>query len=62
LLFSSSRIPFIVIIIPAVWSIIGFSAAISLGMKEDTGLLIAGLICTIMTIHKNKRLKTVSLS
>ena len=61
-LFSSSRIPFIVIIIPAIWSIIGFSAAISLGMKEDTGLLIAGLICTIMTIHKNKRLKTVSLS
>ena len=62
LLFSSSRIPFSVIIIPAIWSIIGFSAAISLGMKEDTGLLIAGLICTIMTIHKNKRLKTVSLS
>ena len=62
LLFSSSRVPVIVIIIPAIWSIIGSSAAASLGMKEDTGLLIAGLICTIMTIHKNKRLKTVSLS
>jgi hypothetical protein len=62
LLFSSSRIPFIVIIIPAIWSVIGFSAVISLGMKEDTGLLIAGLICTIMTIYKNKGLKKVSLS
>jgi hypothetical protein len=62
LLFSSSRVPFIVIIIPAIWSIIGFSATVSLGMKEDTGLLIAGLICTIMIIYKNKRLKKVSLS
>ena len=62
LLFSSSRVPLTVIIIPAIWSIIGFSAAASLGMKEDTGLLIAFLICTIMTIYKNMRLKKVSLS
>jgi len=62
LLFSSSRVPVIVIIIPAIWSIIGFSAAVSLGMKEDTWLLIAALICTIMTIYKNMRLKKVSLS
>ena len=57
LLFSSSRIPFIVIIIPAVWSIIGFSAAISLGTKEDTGLVIAGFVSTFMIIHKNKMQK-----
>ena len=62
LLFSLSRVPFIVFIIPAIWSIIGFSAAVSLGMKEDTWLLIAALICTIMTIYKNMRLKKVSLS
>ena len=62
LLFSSSRVPLTVIIIPAIWSIIGFSAAVSLGMKEDTWLLIAALICTIMIIYKNKSLKKVSLS
>ena len=62
LLFSSSRIPFIVIIIPAIWSIIGFSAAVSVGMKEDTGLLIAAFICTSMIIYKNKGLKKVRLS
>jgi hypothetical protein len=62
LLFSSFRTPFIVIIIPAIWSIIGFSAAVSLGMKEDTGLLFAGLVCTIMIIYKNKGLKKVALS
>jgi len=62
LLLSSSRMPFIVVIIPAIWSIIGFSAAVSLGMKEDTVLLIAGFACTIMIIHKNKRLKKQTLS
>ena len=62
LLLSSSRIPFIIIIIPTIWSIIGSSSAVSLGMKEDTWLLIAGLICTIMIVYKNKRLKKVSLS
>jgi hypothetical protein len=62
LLFVSSRVSFIVIIIPAIWSIIGFSAAVSLGMKEDMGLLIAGFACTIMIIYKNKGRKKVSLS
>jgi len=62
LLFSSSRIPFIIIIIPATWSVIGFSAVVSLGMKEDTGLLIAGFVCTSMIIYKNTKLKKVSFS
>ena len=61
LLFSCST-PFIVIIIPAIWSIIGFTAALSLGMKEDTGLLIAGLVSTMMIIYKNKTFKKMSLS
>ena len=62
LLFSSYRIPVIIVIIPVIWSIIGFSAAVSLGMKEDTGLLIAGFISIIMIIYKNKRRKKVGLS
>jgi hypothetical protein len=47
--------PLLLLSIPAIWSIIGFSAAVSLGMKEDMGLLIAGFACTIMIIYKNKR-------
>jgi hypothetical protein len=62
LLFSSSRIPLTLIILPATWSIIGFSAAVSLGMKEDTSLLIAGFVCTIMIINKNKGLTKISFS
>jgi hypothetical protein len=33
-----------VAIIPLLWSALGFSAAISLGVREDVSLLIAGLI------------------
>lgn len=62
LLFSLSMVPFIVIIIPATWSVIGFSAAVTLGMKEDTGLLIAGFVSTLMILYKNKRLKKARLS
>ena len=43
LLFSSKKIPFYIIIIPFIWSLTGFTAAINLGIYEDTGLLISGL-------------------
>ena len=54
LLFSSSKISLWVIIIPVLWSLIGFSAAFSLGVKEDTGLLIAGLLSTGMILYRNR--------
>ncbi len=37
-----------ILLIPLLWSIIGFVAAIVLGIREDLGLLVAGLIGTIM--------------
>jgi hypothetical protein len=40
----ANRPPRYVAVIPLLWSVIGFLAAISLGVKEDTSLLIAGLI------------------
>jgi len=58
LLFSASRIPLWVVIIPFLWSLLGFSAAFSLGIKEDTGLLIAGLLSTLMILYKNRSFKT----
>ena len=57
LLFSASRIPFWVVIIPFLWSVIGFSAAFSLGIKEDTGLLMAGLLSTGMILYRNRSFK-----
>lgn len=40
----ASRPPRYIAAIPLLWTAIGFLAAISLGVKEDTSLLVAGLI------------------
>lgn len=40
----ANRPPKYVAVIPLLWSVIGFSASISLGVEEDVSLLIAGLI------------------
>jgi hypothetical protein len=54
------------IIIPLLWSIIGFSAAWSLSIGEDFGLVIAGVTTTLILLlsrsHKettNKRVVTI---
>jgi len=57
LLFSSTRIPPAIIIIPFLWALIGFSAAFSLGIKEDTSLLVSGLLSIVLIITRNKKLR-----
>lgn len=42
------------LVIPLLWSIIGFGAALSLGIKEDIGLLAAGIIGCVLVIVKNR--------
>jgi|WetSurMetagenome_2_1015567.scaffolds.fasta_scaffold118638_2 hypothetical protein len=54
-LWSDKKFPLTVIIIPFVWSVIGFMAAMNFGIKEDIGLLIAGVLTLIMLILKNKK-------
>jgi hypothetical protein len=49
------RIPIYLIIIPFLWSLLGFTAAMKLGIHEDTGLLVAGVLGLIMIIFRNKR-------
>lgn len=58
LLFSVSRISRWIIAIPFLWSLIGFSAAFSLGIKEDTGLLVTGLLSIAMILYRNKSFRT----
>lgn len=55
LLFSKKKIPLFVVIIPFIWSIIGFSAAINLQIYEDFGLAIAGILGTLFIFIKNKK-------
>lgn len=54
-------VPRYVSIIPALWSLIGFSAAISLGIREDIGLLVAGLVGTSILIVTGRRSDTASV-
>lgn len=44
LAFSVQRIPWYIITIPLLWSIVGFFAALNLSVKEDFGLAIAGVL------------------
>jgi len=55
LLWTEKKVPLYVLIIPFVWSLIGFSAALTLGIREDTGLLVAGVVSSTMIIIRNKR-------
>jgi len=42
--------------IPILWSVIGFMAAFSLGLKEDIGLFIAGILTVIFLVVKRKNI------
>lgn len=55
LLCTDSRIPLYLLPIPLAWSLIGFWAAISLGITEDFGLLAAGLIGSLLIVLRNNR-------
>jgi hypothetical protein len=53
-LLTAKRLPIVITLIPILWSVIGFSAALSLGMVEDIGLIIAGLIFIFLNANKLK--------
>lgn len=54
-LLSNKRLPFYLLIIPLVWSLIGFSAVLSLGMYEDAGLLISALLTIVFSFIQTNR-------
>ena len=54
LLWTDKIVPKYVLVIPLIWSITGFGAALSLGVKEDFGLLIAGVLGFIFIIIRDR--------
>jgi hypothetical protein len=50
----SKNLPRFLLVIPVLWSMIGFSAALTLGMYEDIGLLISGIIGSLLIMMKDR--------
>lgn len=58
LLFSANRVRWFIVFIPLLWSVVGFSAANSLSIKEDFGLVIAGILSAFLLLIYNPRHQT----
>ncbi len=48
LLWTACRVPVYVYIVPTLWSLIGVSAAMTLGIREDLGLVVAGVAGAVL--------------
>ena len=57
LLWAERVVPWWVLVIPAAWSLLGSSAAVSFGIVEDYGLIVAGVGGTAMLLWRNRRLR-----
>ncbi len=54
LLWTVQKPPFSMFVVPVLWSFVGFTAALKLGIVEDTGLLAAGLITTFLVFKRRR--------
>jgi hypothetical protein len=51
-LLAEKRLPFYIVLIPLLWCAVGFSAAFSMGIYEDSGLIVAALILAVLFFFK----------
>ena len=58
LLWTKDKVPYWLLIIPGLWSVIGFSAAFQLTIYEDMGLVVAGISGVALLLYRNRRLRT----
>lgn len=57
---TDKKVPMSILIVPAIWSIIGFFAALSLGITEDTGLLVAGVVAVPLLLYRKRSGEEIS--
>ena len=57
LLWTVGRVPVWILLIPGTWAAIGSTAAWKLGVAEDFGLLVAGLLGVALVVHRNRQLQ-----
>ena len=56
LLLWTEKMPKQILLVPLIWSLIGSFAALSLGIREDAGLLAAGIAGTLLILIKDRKL------
>ena len=61
MLWTSGKVSYRFIVIPFLWSLVGFSAAWQLGIYEDFGLVFSGILATGLILYRNRRSETNSL-
>jgi Family of unknown function (DUF6064) len=61
LLFTNKKMPMHLLVIPLLWSVIGFTAAFTLTIYEDIGLLVAGVAAFVLLISSNKKFKSIEV-
>jgi hypothetical protein len=57
LLWTTKSVPGILLVIPFLWSIIGMSAAVSLRVPQDYGLVVSGVLGTALILIQNRKAK-----
>lgn len=50
LLLTRGPVPLRLLVIPLLWALVGASAALHLGVREDLGLVVTGLVATALLL------------
>jgi hypothetical protein len=54
LLLTSAKVPKSVLVIPFLWSLLGFTASFLLGVREDIGLVVAGVLSVGLLLWRDR--------
>jgi hypothetical protein len=54
LLLTVRRVPAWILVIPVIWSVIGFGAVLMFGMYEDIGLLVASVTTCVLLLYRDR--------
>lgn len=55
LLWLEGEVKWFLLVIPVFWSLLGLSAVVSLGMREDFALPLAGFVAVVMLVRRNRK-------
>jgi hypothetical protein len=58
LLWSEKKIPVSLLLIPFIWVVVGGSAAVFLGVREDLGLIVSGLISVSIILLRGRKVRS----